>query len=593
MKEVIGKTKGRQNNFPRRMLINNIETYDKKNIAEGFNDYFVGVGPNLAKNITPSLLSFKSYLKNGNLTMKNELLDESEFTTAFNSLKTNKSNGYDDISSNVVIKIYDEIKTPLFHIFSESLKQGIFPHKLKIAKVTPLFKSGDETYFNNYRPISILPAFSKILERIMYNRVYSYFIKNNFLYKKQFGFQQNCSTDQAILNLIDEICEAFDKKQYMLGVFIDLSKAFDTVDHTILLEKLHMYGVKENIYTWFLSYLSNRMQFVSFDNNKTNLLIIKCGVPQGSILGPLLFLIYVNDLHNASTVLNPIMFADDTNLFYSHKDIKTLFKTVNEELKNIHEWFKANKLSLNVTKTKCSFFHTAKKQDDIPLKLPKLVINETEIKRDSTIKFLGVLLDENISWKPHINLIKDKISRNIGVMYKARAYLNKRCMKQIYFSFIHSYISYANIAWGSTHKSKLIPIYRKQKHACRLIHFATKETHSRPLMQDLNALNIFQINILQSLLFMFKVKYKLAREIFQSQFVLNNMHKYTTRASEYNYQKPFKPTKLGQFSISFRGPQLWNQLNNDESFNITSLPNYRNYIKKLLLSQTNEGQFFN
>ena len=268
---------------------------------------------------------------------------------------------------------------------------------------------------------------------------------------------------------------AFDRGQFTLGIFIDLSKAFDTVNHDILLKKLQNYGIKNHYHSWFKSYLLNRKQFIRFSDKSTLQSTKKCGVPQGSILGPLLFLLYVNDLPNASRILTPIMFADDTNLFLSRQNLKTLFSTVNNELTNIHEWFKSNKLSLNFKKTKYSFFHPAHKSDNLPLQLPKRFINNTPIERQPQIKFLGVLLDENITWKYHINTIKSKISKNLGLLYKARYIIKNHCLKQLYFSYIHSYLTYANIAWGSTHKSKLVSLYRQQKHAARIIYFKDKQ----------------------------------------------------------------------------------------------------------------------
>ena len=280
----------------------------------------------------------------------------------------------------------------------------------------------------------------------------SFFIsnKNNVLYNKQFGFQKSNSTEHAILQLIDQITNSFEQKKFTLGVFIDLSKAFDTVDHDILLKKLELYGLRNNKLKWFKSYLYKRKQFICFNHSRTETKEITCGVPQGSILGPLLFLIYVNDLKKASTILDPIMFADDTNLFYSHSNIKTLFKTVNEELQKLSSWFQANRLSLNIIKTKYTFFHRLSQNDNIPLVLPGLSINGTDIKRESSIKFLGVLLDENLTWKNHIHAIENKISKNIGILFKAKFILNQKCLKSIYFSFIHCYLNYANIAWAST-----------------------------------------------------------------------------------------------------------------------------------------------
>ena len=217
-----------------------------------------------------------------------------------------------------------------------------------------------------------------------------------------------------------DITSSFEKGEYTLGVLIDLSQAFDTVDHQILIKKLQCYGIDGTALEWFKSYLSNRKQYIFSQDISKSCLDIICGVPQGSTLGPLLFLIYVNDLFKASNPLMEVMFADDTNLFLSHKNIDTLFAIMNVELENVSMWFKSNKLSLNVYKTKWSLFYPLSKRQFLPQTLPNLLIEDIHIKREHVTKFLGVFIDENLSWKQHIETLSSNISKSIGIFYKSR-----------------------------------------------------------------------------------------------------------------------------------------------------------------------------
>ena len=267
-----------ENNFPRRILINKQEIYDQRVIANEFNNFFVNVGSNLAAKIPSSEKHFSEYMKQTQEIIPINDLTIEEYKNAFNSLKKNRACRFDDINTNVIKSCYNEMFCPLFYICKRSVKVGSFPDQMKVAKITPLFKSGEPDIVSNYRLISVLPVFSKPLERIMYNRVYSHITKHLLLYEKQFGFQKQCSTEHAMfmLQLTKEIYESFDNRKFTLGVFVDLSKAFDTVNHEILISKLSYYGIQSTYINWFKSCLTNRKQYIACNDRNAETHYLWC-----------------------------------------------------------------------------------------------------------------------------------------------------------------------------------------------------------------------------------------------------------------------------------------------------------------------------
>ena len=246
-------------------------------------------------------------------------------------------------------------------VINHSLDSGIFPNALKVAKIIPILKSGNSLDPSNYRPISLLNYFYKIFEKVIHNRLLTFFEKFNIIYEGQYGFRKFHSTEAALVNYIDKVSEAFDSNKYAMSIFLDLTKAFDTVDHLILLSKLSHYGIRGTALDLLKSYLTNRVQYVQMLNHQSTKANITHGVPQGSVLGPLLFLIYINDICNVSTDSPPLLFVDDTTLTYVHNNLTNLTRTVNNELSKFHTWLSAKKLSLNIAKTTYILFQNHKK----------------------------------------------------------------------------------------------------------------------------------------------------------------------------------------------------------------------------------------
>ena len=399
---------------------NNKEYKDPSDIANAFNFFFTSIGPELASKTRCDNLHFSKFLSSPvTKTIFFNKTNQSEITSVTKLFESKTSTGYDGLSMKLLKQIIFSIAPPLEYIFNMSLSNGICPSLLKIAKVIPIYKKDDKSQVTNYRPISLLPSISKLLEKIVYKRLISFLTVNNILNKSQFGFRKNCSTDFAIIQLLDKVTELLSQKEHIIAIYMDLSKAFDTIDHITLLSKLDNYGIRGPAYSWIKSYLSERKQFVYIDGHNSNMLNIQCGVPQGSILGPLLFLIYVNDIINSSKILNFIMFADDTTVIASHKNIGELINILNLELINVSSWFKCNKLSLNISKTNCMHFQSTHSNADAFIDYDIKIDGLTLEQKDNT-KFLGVTIDKYLSWNQHIANITSQIAKAICILYRLK-----------------------------------------------------------------------------------------------------------------------------------------------------------------------------
>ena len=372
-----------------------------------------------------------------------------------------------------------------------------------------------------------------------------------------------------------------DKGKYGCGVFIDLKKAFDTVNHDILLSKLEHYGIRNNILAWFKSYLTDRKQYVYFNGKSSDILSITCGVPQGSVLGPLLFLLYINDLPNISKKLSFFLFADDTNLYYESDDLLELEKTMNNELKQLSLWLNVNRLALNIGKTNFVIFRGYRKPSNHNV---TLLMNKKAIEQKSYIKYLGILIDEHLNWKEHISSTTKKISRSVGIICKLRLCLNSSLLLTLYYSLVYSHLNYGIHAWGSANKTELEKILVLQKKAVRAM-TGNRWYHSHidpgplassnPLFKKLSILKVEDIYKLNIGKFIFSCLSHLTPPLFWDWFSINNSQatRSNTVITQTDYfdtgtvtqnltlhRKSCKKESYGAKKVQVLGPIFWNDL---------------------------------
>ena len=504
---------------------------------------------------------------------------EEEITKVVSQFESKNSTDSSDISMNVVKKVFMSVCKPFTDICNKSFVNGVFPDKMKIAKVKPLYKSGEKDLFTNYRPVSLLSQFSKILEKLFNNRLDDFLEKNDLLVDEQYGFRKERSTSMAITQLIEELTNANEDKKFTIGVFIDLKKAFDTIDHELLLRKLEHYGIRGVAHSWLKSYLELRKQFVNVNDCNSDLLNVTCGVPQGSILGPKLFILYINDICNVSDILHFVLFADDTNIFCSGKDMKKLCKTVSIALENLNVWFAVNKLSLNVSKTNFILFGNRKYKEEV-----NITINDVQIDRVYKTKFLGVMIDSKLNWKEHINIINNKISKSIAIIYRASKILNTDSMYTLYCTLVLPYLNYCAENWGNTYEGNINKIFLKQKRVIRIISKANFYDHTNQLFKKLNILKLKDLIELRSAIFMYKANRKTLPKNLQILFHFNSAKNRYHLRNKQEFQCRFVRTKQKQMCLSIYGIKLWNAMY-DEFKQCKNIKSFKIKYKRFIIEK--------
>ena len=530
----------------------------EQNVANGFNDFFANIGTELASKIPECKepRHIEDYMGAPNdKSMFIVPVNEAEVLSLCNTFTSKTSTDCMGLSMKLLKQVMPQIIQPFTHICNLSLSTGIFPDAMKIAKIIPLFKQGVKTEFSNYRPVSLLPQLSKLLEKLYEKRLVNFLETNCIINDSQFGFRKNRSTELALVTLLEYISKAMDKNLYTVGVFVDLRKAFDTLNFEVLLNKLNHIGIRGIANTWVRSYLTNRKQYVVINTASSKMNVVRQGVPQGSILGPILFLIYINDIVRVSQTMRLVLFADDTNLLKSGNDLKVLCNEVSMELQKLQDWFNRNKLSLNLCKTHFMVFTNRKNSEAC-----NIVINKQKLDRVSSTKFLGVFIEEKLKWKQHIERVANKVAKSLSILYKAKDFVTKSALKTMYSSLVLPYLMYCSSVWGNTYKGSLTRLVTLQKKCVRLICGVHRLFHTTNLFKELGLLKFHDIVKVKTLVIMHKAyNQQLASEI-SNVFVKGNQEYTISTRQDAKFRITYVRTDVRSQAVTIIGPKLWNTL---------------------------------
>ena len=547
--------------------------------ANKFNEYFTTIADKITDDLNTSDRDCTYYTNDSNFIFSFSDIFVHDVLKIVSGLESKSSQDMFGLSNFLLKKIIENIALPLSHILNLSLQSGEIPSEFKKAKVKPIFKLNSKdsdllSTMSNYRPISLLPIFSKILEKLVALRLTKFLDENNLLYKHQYGFQRKKSTLHPMIHLLNKIAENDNEKKITIGVFCDLQKAFDCCSHKILLIKLSKLGVRGRELKWFENYLKNREQFVSVNDGNSNLRYITKGVPQGSILGPLLFLIYINDLANCTSLFT-LLFADDTSFLISGKKLNEVIELLNVELKKICYWFRTNELSLHPGKTKFMIF--TKNESNINFDELNIVLDNNNVNQNDenniiklsyvnsnseipAIKFLGVHIDPKLNFKHHIDAIHSKVSRSLFAINSVKHFIDKRALKTLYNSLVHSHFLYCIPIWSCASKSSFKKLELLQKKAIRTISLSKYNAHTVPIFKKIEILPIKEQAILSSLLIMYDYVHQKLPYSFDQVWKKNNARANRVLRNANLFDIPYvRLESQKHFPIS-NFPRLWNEI---------------------------------
>ena len=528
-------------------------------IAEELNLHFSSIGGRLAFEIPSSNVEPEFYLEPTKSIFSLKAPTVDVVRKLLSKLNESKAAGLDNIPNKLLKMAGDIVAPSLTQIFTKSISTGVFPTEWKLARVSPIFKKGKRDDPNNYRPISIIPTVAKIFEKIVYDQLCEYLNDNNLLTHCQSGFRSLHSTLTALIEATNCWSVNIDNGLVNGVIFIDLKKAFDTIDHSVLIRKLHKYGVDRSSLKWFESYLCDRSQKCSINGHLSNIAPVSCGVPQGSNLGPLLFLVYINDLPNCLSLASPRMFADGTNTTFAASSMADLENVINSELRNLNCWLVTNKLSLNIAKTEFMVIGSNQRVHALSNNQINIEIDGKSIKRVKEAKSLGLLIDEHLSWTKHIDEKSKTISSAIGALKRIRPFISESSALQIYQALILPHFDYCSSVWDELNVTLSDKLQKLQNRAARVITRSSYDTSTSFLLKRLHWDDLSTRRKKLKATLMFKTIKGLSPLYLQNLFSIRSTS-YNLRDSEIKLDLPKPRTNYRKRSFGYSGALLWNSL---------------------------------
>lgn len=533
-------------------------TFNQPNdVCNVFNDYFSNIGEELGNECLSQPLSSVET----NFTEYNVCVDAfspvsvEEISEIITSLNSSAASGYDGLSVKIIKNSKSELAPILTTLINKSFNDGIFPDILKVARVVPIFKSGDKTDPNNFRPVAVLSNLSKIVEISIKRRLIGHLVNINFVNKNQFGFQKASSTMSACLNFVETVYKFMENRKKTGSIFIDVRKAFDSVNHKLLIHKLEKIGFNNKALQLLQSFLDNRFQYVEINGVKSERKRTNTGVPQGSILGPFLFIIFVNDLFNLKTKGVIQLFADDATVTYGEVSYADLKICMTSDLILIKKWMDVNKLTVNFKKTEFLIYYL--RNTNITEIFNEICMEDIKINRVLEYKYLGLIVNHNLNWIQHVDFVKQRIARFGGVFRKISKNLNVGIKKQLYFAFVHSYLVYLNPIWSCAPEYKLKEIQILQNKSIKALHNLPRLTSSNSLYNS-SILPILLLSKYELSLLIFKIKNGFIK--FENNFQNNSeFHSYSTRIIN-NFRAVFGRNNITKNSIYNKGANVFNEL---------------------------------